>query len=88
MLTANKTCKRTDHVHESELCILNNDFFFFLVFRYDERNILGTLFGKKVVVEFYFRERLLRGKKKERKMKRYDPMESRLFPLIVVRIIE
>lgn len=75
-------------MHESELCILNNDFFFFLVFRYDERNILGTLFGKKVVVEFYFRERLLRGKKKERKMKRYDPMESRLFPLIVVRIIE
>lgn len=87
VLTANKTCKRTDHVHESELCILNNDFFFFLFFRYDERNILGTLFGKKVVVEFYFRERLLRGKKKERKMKRYDPVESRLFPLIVVRII-
>lgn len=67
VLTANKTCKRTDHVHESELCILNNDFFFFLVFRYDERNILGTLFGKKVVVEFYFRERLLRGKKKGKK---------------------
>lgn len=67
VLTANKTCKRTDHVHESELCILNNDFFFFLFFRYDERNILGTLFGKKVVVEFYFRERLLRGKKKGKK---------------------
>lgn len=56
VLTANKTYKRTDHVHESELCILNNDFFFLLFFRYDERNILGTLFGKKVLVQSYFRE--------------------------------